>query len=81
MSYVKREAVFDNFRIDLLAQEPHSGRDILLEFKLGANDSTPQLLEYARFFRKPILIGVTEKHLLERKKYSGIYYFTYADLN
>lgn len=81
LNFVKREAVFDGFYVDLLAKESRSGRDVLFEFKLAANDPTPQLVKYAAFFVQPILIGVTEKKLLERQKKSDIYYFTYADLN
>lgn len=81
LTLVKREAVFNDFRIDLLAKDPCSGKDVLFELKLGANDPTIQLVEYSTFFTEPILIGVTEKCLLETQKHSNIYYFTYADLN
>lgn len=81
LTFVKREAVFDGFRIDLLAKEPRSGRDVLFELKLEANDPTPQLVNYNASFAQPILIGITEKRLSEWRRHSDIYYFTYADLN
>lgn len=81
LTLVKREAAFEGFRLDLLAKEPRSGRDVLFEVKLGAADPTPQLLEYAAFFPQPILIGVTEKRLPERRKHADIFYFSYLELN
>lgn len=81
LTLVKREAVFESFRLDLLAKEPRSGRDVLFEVKLGAADPTPQLLEYAAFFSQPILIGVTEKKLPERRKHADVFYFSYFELN
>lgn len=78
---VKREAVFEGFRVDLLAQMPDSGRDVLFELKLGTEDPTPQLQRYAAHFKDPVLIGITEKSLPPRKEQENIYYFTYDMLN
>ncbi|KEZ89284.1 hypothetical protein [Lacrimispora celerecrescens] len=81
LTLVKREAVFEGFRLDLLAKEPGSGRDVLFEVKLGTADPTPQLLEYAAFFSQPILIGITEKRLLKRREHADVFYFSYSELN
>lgn len=76
-----REAVFDGFRIDLLAKESASKRDVLFELKQGALDPTPQLLRYSTHFHDPILIGITEKVLPSHKKHASVNYFTYETLN
>ena len=81
LSDVKREAAFDDFRADLLAKEPYSGRDVLFELKLGTCDPTPQLKKYASSFAQPILIGITEKRLPEYRESPEVYYFTYRTLN
>jgi hypothetical protein len=78
---IKKEAVFDHFRVDLLAKMPSLQRDVLFELKLGGEDPTPQLLRYAPHFRGPVLIGLTEKQLRPRQMHKDVYYFTYAMLN
>lgn len=80
-TFIKREAAFDNFRVDLLAKMPASNRDVLFELKLGAEDPTPQLLKYASHFRNPILIGITEKRLPPQQKCENVHYITYTILN
>ena len=72
---------FAEFRIDLLAKEPCSGRDVIVELKLGAGNPTTQLVRYAKYFSDPILIGVTEKHVVGKRVHSDIQYFTYSELN
>lgn len=81
LSFVKREAVFENVRLDLLAEEPYSRRAVIFEAKLGSKDPTNQLLAYRNLFDNPFLVGITENRLPDRIKQSGIYYFTYQELN
>jgi len=52
--FVKREAVFQSFRVDLLAMDSISNKSVLFEVKLGADDPTAQLLRYSSFFSNPI---------------------------
>lgn len=77
----KREAIFEGFRVDLLAQVPESERYVLFELKTGADDPTPQLLRYSKSFNDPILIGITEKTLFPSQEREQVYYFTYDMLN
>lgn len=78
---VKREAVFDGFRIDIFAKMPAVGREVLCELKLGTQDPTPQLLKYAEHFEDPVLIGITEGELPQHRRSGDVYYFTYEMLN
>ncbi len=77
----KREAMFEGFRVDLLAKVPASERYVLFELKTGVDDPTPQLLRYSKHFNDPILIGITEKSLPRHRECDQVYYFTYDMLN
>ncbi len=76
----RREAVFENFRVDLLAKMP-TGQAVIFELKTGAKNPTPQLIRYSQYFHNPILIGITEKALRPCEECDRVYYFTYDMLN
>ena len=81
LGFVNREATIENGRVDILAKEPLSNRDVILEVKLGSSDPTQQLLNYGQCFKHAILIGVTDRRLCEHLHHKDIHYFTYAELN
>ena len=67
-------------RIDILAQDSISGRDVIMELKVGHKNPTQQLLSYGTQFNNPILIGITEELLPTRLTNSDIIYLIYDDL-
>ncbi len=71
----------EDMRVDILARELLSGRDVIMEVKLGARDPTKQLLKYARGFSNPVLLGITEKQLRAGNRNARIEYVTFGDLN
>lgn len=80
-TYVGQEKTMDELgRIDILALDKETGRDVIIELKTGAKNPNKQLLAYGSRYTNPILIGITEKELPERKKRKGIQYFTYSQL-
>ncbi|MCQ4637227.1 hypothetical protein NE619_10885 [Anaerovorax odorimutans] len=79
--FIKREAQIDNYRLDILAKDKRSKKAVIFEVKMGRKDPTSQLLTYKKIFDKPLLIGITEKRLIEHQQHKDIYYFTYDDLN
>lgn len=77
--FVKTEHVLSNFgRIDILAKDNESGRDVVIELKTGAKSPTPQLLAYGAFFKNPILIGITEEQLSHKN--DGILFYNFDEL-
>ena len=65
----------DKRRIDILAKDNISGRDVVIELKSTTGYNTnPQLLHYGSFFKNPILIGVNHSG----KKLKNI---IYMDIN
>ena len=46
-------------KIDILAKDKESGRDIIIEIKKGEQNPNKQLLAYAKGYDNPILIGIT----------------------
>ncbi len=48
-------------RIDILAKEKNTGRDVIIELKKGSKDGYKQLFTYARSFTDPLLVNVSEK--------------------
>ena len=67
-------------RVDILAKDRASNRDVIIELKVGNKNPTLQLLAYGCKFIDPILIGITEKPLNKESKVDGILYYTYEEL-
>ena len=58
--FIKDEYIVKNIgKIDILAKDKISGRDVIIEIKRDKNNSNKQLLAYAEGFDNPILIGIT----------------------
>lgn len=67
-------------RIDILAKDNVSDRDVIIELKIGHRNPTQQLISYGSQFDNPILIGITEEPISDKMRHSGITYLVYKDL-
>ena len=67
-------------RIDILAKDKNTNREVIIELKTKKQNPSKQLLAYSKDFMNPILIGITEKEINIRSKIEGILYFTYEEL-
>lgn len=76
----ERKIPGSSYRADILAKEKNSGRDVIIELKVKRNNPTPQLRKYSKYFKNPLLIGITEECLKDSEREKGIMYYTYADL-
>lgn len=65
-------------RIDILAKCKETGRDVIIELKLGGKSAHKQLRSYAYEFENPILINVSEDEVGNKR--DGITYITYKDI-
>lgn len=65
-------------RIDILARCSETGRDVIIELKVGNKSAHKQLRSYAYEFENPILINISEYDV--RNKRDGIIYLTYTDI-
>ena len=65
-------------RMDILAKCKSTGRDVIIELKVGCKSAHKQLRSYAYDFEDPILINISED--LVKNKRGGIEYLTYKDL-
>jgi hypothetical protein len=72
--------VFGIGRIDILAKEKSTNRDIIIEIKAKNNNPNKQLISYSSEFENPILIGITEQELNRNQKLEGIIYYTYEEI-
>lgn len=68
----------DRDRIDILAKCKESGRDAIIELKLGNKSAHKQLRSYAYGFEDPILINVSEDDV--KTKREGIVYTTFKEI-
>lgn len=68
----------DRDRIDILAKCKDTGRDAIIELKLGNKSAHKQLRSYAYGFEDPILINVSESEV--RVKREGIIYTTFDEI-
>lgn len=68
----------DRDRIDILAKCKESGRDAIIELKLGNKSAHKQLRSYAYGFEDPILINVSEDDV--KTKREGIIYTTFKEI-
>ena len=68
-SFIKEEYEVKSIgKIDILAKDNISNRDIIIEIKKDTSNPNKQLLAYSKGFNNPILIGITnmnEKHYLD----------------
>lgn len=80
-TYVGNEVPVPNVgRIDILAKEKASGRDVIIELKVDDKNPTRQLLAYATAYNDPILVGVSTKKFLFKESDNRIRYYTYEEL-
>lgn len=68
----------DRDRIDILAKCKDTGRDAIIELKLGSKSAHKQLRSYSYGFDNPILINVSEEEV--RVKREGIIYTTFKEI-
>lgn len=65
--FVKDEFIVKNIgKIDILAKDSISGRDVIIEIKKNKENPNKQLLAYSKGFNNPILIGITN---MDKKYY------------
>lgn len=59
----KQKAVGKDVRdfIDIYAKDRETERDVIIEIKLGSKNPRKQLMRYAFYFDKPILVSLTQK--------------------
>jgi len=67
-------------RIDILAEETETGREIIFELKVGSGNPNKQLIAYASKFNNPILIGVTEFPINDSMKLQNVIYLTFDEI-
>lgn len=67
-------------RIDILAKDKNTKREVIIELKTKKQNPSKQLLAYSKDFENPILIGITEKEINIKSRIDGILYFTYKEL-
>lgn len=67
-------------RIDILAKDKSTNREVIIELKTKKQNPSKQLLAYSKDFENPILIGITEKEINIKSRIDGILYFTYKEL-
>lgn len=74
--FVGKEICVDKIgKIDILAKDKESGRDVIIEIKKGEQNPNKQLLAYAKGYKNPILIGITnmdKKFYLDNIKYISV---------
>lgn len=80
-SFVKTEKEITGIgRIDIFAKDKASKRDVIIELKVDGKNPARQLLDYATAFHNPILIGISEREIDEKRRREGISYYTYKQL-
>lgn len=74
-TFIKSEYVLpDGDKVDILAKEKTTGRDVIIELKAVNKSAHKQLRSYAVHFKNPILINVTPGKV--KNKVKGIMYVT-----
>ena len=68
-------------KIDILAKDKISGRDVIIELKVKGKSPNSQLISYGSAFENPILVGITEEPINKNRRLNGIHYYTYSGLN
>lgn len=78
-TFIKDEFVCDDGRIDILAKDNVTGKNVIIELKKANKSPNRQLISYNYFMGGDnILIGVTEQPV--KIKCSNIIYYTYDEL-
>lgn len=58
----------DGDRIDILAKEKITERDVIMEIKTEGKSAHKQLRSYAYHFNKPILVNITRKKVINKRE-------------
>ena len=64
--FIKNQKVVGKDRLDIYAKEKITGRDVIIEIKLGSKNPRKQLMRYAFYFDKPILVSLTQKECSQK---------------
>jgi hypothetical protein len=74
-NFIKQEVSVKNIgKIDILAKDKVSGRNVIIEIKTNKQNPNKQLLAYATGYDNPILVGITN---MDKKYYlDNIIYYT-----
>jgi len=67
-------------KIDILAKEIKTNRDVIIEIKVKNKNPNKQLISYGNEFKNPILIGITEEKLNKNNMINNILYYTFDEL-
>jgi hypothetical protein len=74
--FVKREKTIVGGRVDIFAKDKVTGRDVIIEVKVGCANPIKQLKRYYRCHGgNPILVAITQEEC--KKKDNGIVYVVY----
>lgn len=65
-------------RIDIYAL--YGKRSVIIELKTGNKNPNLQLISYGSKFQNPILIGITEQKIEEKRRNEKIIYYTFEEL-
>jgi hypothetical protein len=77
---IKQEYTIKNkLRIDILAYDNISKRQVIFELKKGNFNPNKQLSKYAQYFNNPILICISEECVKDKK--DNIKYLLFSELN
>lgn len=68
----------NNDRIDILAYEPDTKKDVVIELKTGKKSPNNQLLAYSTYFFDPILIGIVGDEFANHQE--GIQYINHTEI-
>jgi hypothetical protein len=79
--FVQKEFTVNKIgKIDILAKEIKTNRDVIIEIKVKNKNPNKQLISYGNEFKNPILIGITEEKLNENNIINNILYYTFDEL-
>lgn len=79
--FVAKEVTVELGRIDILAKDINGGRDVIIELKIKDGNGKGQLLRYAKSYKNPILINLSEKEVAENRRNKKVIYKTYSYRN
>ena len=67
-------------RIDILAKDKKTTRDVIIELKVDDKNPAQQLLAYATAYKNPILIGISTRKFSPKTRNNQVQYYTYEEL-
>lgn len=74
--FIKNQVILEGGeRIDILAKDKKSKKDVIIELKINSCNPKRQLMLYASYFEKPILVSLTKENC--KNKHKEIIYITY----